>query len=403
MVIVKRYVDESKMAKLKPPILVYGRRKTGKTFFVKSTFRDAIYLFVRRDRSIYYESRGELIGYDEMKRLVEERDERIVVIDEFHRLPEDFLEWIHMKSPKNLVLVTSTLHLAKRLIGKGSPILGLFLDYQMRLIDERDILVNLSEKIGNPRELIENAVYMREPILLRWFGGGLVEILKNLRYVVPSLVGEIFTEEEKELSKRYEGILRALSSGKSTLSEISAYLYSNRLIDRQDISSIKPYMKTLIDIGTVERIPEYSGKRYYYFIHSPMIDLYYYLDEKYNLSETELEDRYFIEKFPVHVEQFFRGLIAKVLGMRAFMIRKPDVEINLAFADHKKLKVVGEVKWKGNVGRGEIRKMEEKFSRYRSCKKILVVQSEDCLDFEPRSIEVWDVKRIVNMVRESSK
>ena len=399
MIIVKRYTDEARISKLKPPIIIYGRRKTGKTFFVKSTFRDAIYLFVRRDRSIYYEQREELISYDEMKRLIEERKERTVVVDEFHRLPEDFLEWIHVKSPENLILVTSTLHLAKRLLGKGSPILGLFLDYQMKLIDERDILLNLSEKIHNPKELVEQAVYLREPILLRWFGSDLIEILRSLRYVVPSLVGEIFTEEEKELSKRYEGILRALSSGRATLSEISTYLYSNKLIDRQEVSSIKPYMKTLIDIGTVERIPEYGGKRYYYFIHSPMIDLYYYLDEKYNFSESELEKKYFTEKFPLHVEQFFRGLISKVFGMRPFMIRKPNLEIDLAFVDYKKLRVVGEVKWKERIEGREIRKIEEKLSRYKGCRKILVVQSRDCLDSEPRDIEVWDVEGIVEMLK----
>ncbi len=90
VIIVRRYTDEARISKLKPPIIVYGRRKTGKTFFVKSTFRDAIYLFVRRDRSIYYEQREELISYDEMKRLIEERKERTVVVDEFHRLSEDF-------------------------------------------------------------------------------------------------------------------------------------------------------------------------------------------------------------------------------------------------------------------------------------------------------------------------
>jgi len=48
MIIVRRYADENRMKKLRPPLFVYGRRKTGKTFFVKNLFRDSYYFFVKR-------------------------------------------------------------------------------------------------------------------------------------------------------------------------------------------------------------------------------------------------------------------------------------------------------------------------------------------------------------------
>ena len=258
------------MKKLRPPLFVYGRRKTGKTFFVKNLFRDSYYFFVKRDRSIYFENRNEVINYREMMRIVEEFKEKTMIIDEFHRLPGDFLDRLYAKSPNNLVLITSTLHLAKKLAGKRSPILGLFLEYQMTLIDERDILINLEKRVKEPKKLAEMATYLREPILLRWFSKDLFSILKHLKLVVPALVGEIFSEEDKELSARYEGILRTISTGKNTLSEVASMLYSYNLIEKQDIASIKPYVKMLCELGLVKRIPEYFGKRFYYFTSSPV-------------------------------------------------------------------------------------------------------------------------------------
>ena len=400
MIIVKRFTDENEMKKLKPPLLVYGRRKTGKTFLVKALFRDSYYFFVKRDRSIYFENRNEVINYREMIRIMEEFKEKTMIVDEFHRLPEDFLDWLHAKSPTNLVLITSTLHLAKKLAGKRSPILGLFLEYRMTLIDERDILLNLEKRIKDPKRLVETATYLREPILLRWFKGDLLSNLKHLKLVVPALVGEIFSEEDKELSTRYEGILRALSAGKNTLSEVASMLYSYNIIEKQDIASIKPYVKTLIELGLVKRIPEYFGKRFYYFVSSPMIDMYYYLDEKYNFSEAEVSEKCIAEKIPKHVEGFFRSLLSKLFGMRAFIVNKPDTEIDIVLARFKKPEVVAEVKWKKNITRSEMRRIEEKLKRFRNCRKILIVPKRNVAEREPEEVEIWDVKKILKEIKD---
>ena len=399
MIIVERSTDKNEMKKLKPPLLIYGRRKTGKTFFVKSLFGDSYYFFVKRDRSIYFENRNEVINYREMIRIMEEFKEKMMIVDEFHRLPGDFLDWLHIRAPTNILLITSTLHLAKKLIGKHSPVLGLFLEYQMTLIDERDILINLEKHIKEPKRLVEMATYLREPILLRWFNKDLLSVLKHLKLVVPALVGEIFSEEDKELSARYEGILRALSTGKGTLSEVASMLHSYNLIEKQDIASIKPYVNTLIELSLVKRIPEYFGKRFYYFISSPMIDLYYYLDEKYNFSEADISDRCMIEKIPLHVEDFFRSLFSKLFRMRTFIINKPEMEVDIVLVEFKKLKVVAEIKWKNNVSRSEIKRAEEKLKKFKDCKKILIVPEISVVEKEPKEIEIWDVKRILEEIK----
>ncbi len=396
MIIVKRFKDEERLKQLGLPLLVYGRRKTGKTFLIKQFFNKATYFFVRRDKTIYYEKRGENITYDELIRIIEE-NKGVIIIDEFHRLPRSFIDYLHIKAPKNLILVTSTLNLARNLIQNRSPLLGLFLEFKLDLISESDILINLSKRLKG-KELIETAVYLREPLMLSFFKGELWPIMNALKLTVPVLIGEVFIEEQKELSERYEGILRAISLGKNTLSEIVNYLFSYKLIKKQDSSMVKQYLKNLTDLGLVRRIKDYYKNRYYYFVISPMIELYYYLDEKYNFSEVNLDEKYFKEKLTKHVESFFRDLLADLFKKRSFIISKPEQEIDIALADFKKLKVIAEVKWKSHINKQELKKIEEKFEEF-DCKKILIVPDKKIIKRKLKNIEVWDVNNILKLVR----
>ena len=393
MIIIKRFEDEKRLKKLALPIFIYGRRKTGKTFLAKNFFKNALYFFVKRDRAIFYERRNENIHYNELLRIIEETNKTIIV-DEFHRLGEEFLEFLHIKQPRNLVLITSTLNLAKKILTKKTPILGLFLEFKLELIDERDILINLKKHLKG-RKLIEAAVYLREPLLLRFFKN---EIDFNaLKLTVPALVGEIFEEEERTLSERYEGILRAIALGKSSLSEITAYLYSNKLIKQQAPNMVNQYLKNLLDMGLIRRIKDYHRKAYHFFIHSPMIDLFYYLDEKYNFSEVELDKKYFNEKLPKHIEAFFRDLLAKLFKKRCFIISKPGFEVDIVLGDFKKLSLVAEVKWKKEITKKELENIEEKLNKF-NCKKLLIVPDKKIVKKKLKNIEIWDVNDILKLI-----
>ena len=71
-------------------------------------------------------------------------------------------------------------------------------------------------------------------------------IAKSLEYsvkTIPALVGEIFTEEERSISAVYEGILRAIANGKTVSGEISSYLFSRKLIKKDDPSIVQQYLK----------------------------------------------------------------------------------------------------------------------------------------------------------------
>ncbi len=395
-IIVNRFTDISNLKKLKPPLLIYGRRKTGKTFLIKQLFPGYNYFFVRRDKSIYWENREEELSYKEFIRTLSLLKEPII-IDEFHRLGNSFLEYLHMKAPKNIILVTSTLFLAKKLLKERSPILGLFLAYQVNLIDERDIIYNLANYLKG-KELIEKSVFFREPTLLRWFDLDLGELINFFKLSVPSLISEIFIEEDRKLTERYEGILRAISVGKYKLNEITNFLYSKGLINSQNPSLVKPYLSLLLEMGLLKRYKEFGKNKYYYYLTSPLIDLYFYLDEKYNFSERDLGKEYFYSKIPFYVEDFFRELLAKLFDCNIVMIRKPQLEIDIALTKFKRLFLVGEVKWKNNISEKEIKNVEEKLNKFKDAKKILIVPSKESLEVEPEKVEVWDVKEVVSAV-----
>jgi len=101
----------------------------------------------------------------------------------------------------------------------------------------------------------------------------------------------------------------------------------------------------------------------------------------------------------MHVEDFIRELLGKIFRMRTFIINKPNMEVEIALARFKKLKIVGEVKWKRRVSKAEIKEIEEKLEKFKGCRKILVVPSEDVVEKEPEGIEVWDTGKILKEIK----
>ena len=271
-------------------------------------------------------------------------------------------------------------------------------DYIAQMVRKRAMRIDnrVAVETKDKKKLVEQAVYMREPILLRYFGSEIYKVLPQLKLTIPALIGEIFLEEDKEFSARYEGVIRAIASGKRTLTEITQFLHSNSLIPKQDSSLIKPYLKILQSMGIIWRFPEFNVKRHRYFIPSPIIDTYYYLDEKYNFSERELHQKYFEERVPMHVEMFFRTLLAKIFNYRIFLYQKP-AEIDIVLGDFRKIKFVGEVKWKSSVDKKDIKKAEEKLAKFRA-RRVLIVPDKSEISAETKEIEVWDIEDILKMI-----
>ncbi len=394
MVIIRRKTDLEKIKNLGDWVWICGRRKTGKTFFVKNFLDYDEYFFVNRDGSVL---RGmKRISYEAFREVFGEViEDKKVVIDEIHRLPEDFFDYLHATKRGKLIGISSTLWLSKRLLGRGSPLMGLFSLLIFGLIDENDVLNGLRKLNLDKRELVEAAIYAREPIVAsaykpkmrKW----LASFLDANRLAIREIIGEIFTEEERELSLVYEGILRAISSGKNKSGEISSYLFSRGLIKKDNPGLIQRYLDTLVKIGLVEKVEVYKKKRFVYRSVSPLFDLHFYLDEKYSYVENPVPERFIreviMEKLPYHVERFFEDLLSKKLGMKKVVIEEPEIDI--ALTRFKKLALVGEVKWGRRVTSKEIKKVANKLNLF-NCDKILIVPDR-AGSFTVEGIRVVDV------------
>ena len=104
--IIKRPKEINKINKINKWILVYGRRKTGKTFLINNFIKYNEYFFVKTDRGIL-DKENKQISYEAFIELMKKALDRneIVVVDEFHRLERGFFDLLHsMKKNGKLAL-----------------------------------------------------------------------------------------------------------------------------------------------------------------------------------------------------------------------------------------------------------------------------------------------------------
>jgi len=402
MVSITRFSDLDRFKNTGKWVLVYGRRKVGKSYFVRNFVKYDKYFFIGRNGAIF--SDDSILTYETFKRESAQYLERgeTVVIDEIQRLPGEFFDLLHKIGVRGrLIAISSTLWMTKELFGKSSPLLGLFSDFKMGLIDERDILLNLRDLIGDRKKLLEYSIFLREPWLIPIWEEA-EDFFKALpaaaRLTVPALMGEIFTEEERMYSRVYDGILKAVAAGKNISTEITSQLFSNRLIPAQDPSLVHPYLKILEGLGILEKVKIYGKRKYYYRHISPIVDFYYYLDAKYGISEREMEEtqsrKIFSGRIPYYAEQFIARLLSKALGLWQEKIVERDFEVDVALTDFRKLHAVVEVKWKESIEKSELMAIEKKLARF-PCRKILFVPRKEDLPSEPENLEIWDVNSVL--------
>jgi len=405
MEIIERKEDMKRWEKIGKRVLVYGRRKVGKSFFVRNFTKWDEYFFVKRDGGILDTKNWKEISYEYLKDLLL-REKKRIVIDEFQRLPEEFLDFLHANAENlELTLITSTLWLSLKILGKGSPLLGIFEEFKMGLVDERDALRFTFQK-ERGKEIVEKAVYLREPWLVELMKGEtrkeIARILKEEKNTIERLIGEIFREEERFLKEIYIAILTAIACGKNKSTEISSFLFSRKLIPKDDASTIQSYLKILQQIGLIKRIEAINKKFYFYSLSSPLLDLYFYLEGKYGFSETEIPleeiERVVNEKISFHVEDFFRELFSKIFGLKVGKIIEKDYDVDVVLYSFKRIEAVGEVKWRDFVSRKEVEEIEERLRKFE--KKFLIVPEKKNLEKIPEGIEVIDVEKLKELVKE---
>ncbi len=379
-------------------VFLYGRRKTGKTFLVENSVPYDDYYFVNRNRTILDKNSNKVLSYETFTELFRRNlgDNRTVIVDEFHRLESGFLDILHSMAKRGkLILITSTLHLGKKLLSSNSPILGLFNEIKVDIIDLSDVIAELRKYNLTKRELMELSIIAREPIAIDYLM--LKSPMKTIRNVVlgsvhtvTSLVGEIFNEEDRTLSMIYSGIISAIAVGNTNSGKISSYLFSRKLIQKDDPSIIQAHMSNLVEIGILRKLKVFNKNRYSYRIASPLARLFYYASEKLGLSERNVPDKQIDEVIklliPRIVEDNVREFLAGKYGLNETIIEEKDYDVDGYLLHHKRSEIALEVKWTAKLDK--IETIREKLISVGSRRHILFLQDKG--DLQVSGIELMD-------------
>ena len=388
--------------------LIYGRRKVGKTFLVKNFIDHDLYFIVKRGGGIIAED-DSITNIDSFDLFLEKlrselRDDKTVVVDEFQRLPEEFLDHVQSLHPEGrLILTGSSFHVMKDILSPNSPILGMVSEFKLSLISPDNVFKELSDHMEIERAF-ELSPYLRDPWTLQYFKEGetsLEEILFFSKRSIPSLTGEVFLEEERTLSKVYEGIIRSLALGRWKLKEIADLLHSRGHIDEPQPTKIRPYFNNMMAMDLVTRIPLHHKKGYRYIIKSPIMELGYLLDERYNFFEDEISEKRIKkvvrDRIPKHIERYCGDLFAELYDGKYEYHYSDKFDIDFIITEGDDVLAAGEVKWSENVSEADVRKFLDR-TEYLSGDKIFLAKKE----FEMEGVISLTPKKLLHLLKDDT-
>jgi len=388
-------------------VLLYGRRKVGKTFLIKNFLDYDVYFKVGRDGKISAEKfvLSEINDLREFSAAVLGllREGKTVVVDEFQRLPEGVLEEISTAHPKGrAILCGSSMRVIKRIFGGRSPLLGLVREYRLGLVRPKNILTELSRKLS-PTQAVELAPYFCDVWTAPLFEAKrtslelIYRLLKQSKLTIPALVGEIFTEEERELTRVYEGVLRAVGAGQWDYKKVAVLLAGRGLIGRADSSLVLPYMKNLVAMGLLEELPLYLSKKKRYRLVSPVMEAFYYLSDRYGFEEADVSFREVkptLERLRnLAIQNWVADFFAQTYQGRKEYCMTAGGEIDFVITLRRKPVVVGEVKW-GRYGRSDVENFKRRTESIKAEKFFVTKEKGEAPDV---GLRVVDGRDLVNM------
>lgn len=412
--IIKR-TDADALKHKKQWLLVYGRRKVGKTFLLRELCSFKHYYLVKKELTIATDTTTIPLDtlHQHVKTLLHEN--KTVVIDEFQRLPQSVIEDISLAHPHGkLILSGSSLRIVKKIFEPQSPLLGLLSPIKIGFISPSNILIGLAKKGKFKDELcIELATFLREPWLIPQYNAEaplefIYDIITTSKYTITSLIGEIFSEEERELTKKYEAIISLIGSGMWNTKELTSILFSRKLIPDPSPTHLIQYLKNLEEMELVESIKLHHTKGRYYRLISPIMNMYYYLESRYDISRRTIsfsEVKPTLEKlFHLEIQNFIADMFAEIYEGRKEYFVSPEKEVDFIITKRNKPEVIGEVKWK-KINKEDIIKFRKNSERFHS-KLVLVckggeAQENDIEILHPTSILAK--VRVFSAVRKLSK
>lgn len=365
-------------------VLLFGRRKVGKTFLVRNFLEWDVYVMVRRDGVSIAE--GLDVGWIEDPRALSGAvgralgEGRTVVVDEFQRLPEWFLDEVSLHHPSGkLILSGSSMRVVDKVLGSRSPLLALVFPYRLDLVRPRDVLVSLGEM--DPARAIEFGAFLREPWLTQLVRGWkdvereLYRTLSTARFAVPALVGEVFVESERSMSRVYEALIRGMGGGLWRPGDLAHRLTNTGLIGTEGSNYIREYLHNLETMGLVTSIPLFRKARMKaYRLTSSFMETYYYIADRHQTDEVDRpfgEVRENLRKMVAQaVERFVGRAFADLEDGQLECSFDPELDLVVTGGRERRPVVVGEVKW-GRYDAGDVRTFAAKVEDLR-CRKVFL-------------------------------
>jgi len=405
---------EEKFKKEKPElIIIYGRRRVGKTFLIKN--------FIKNKRAIYYLATKEkeekqakeisqilsyffkdntlainpFTNYSQILTYLHEKskNERLIfVIDEFGYLLEaspyissvlqKFWDEYFSESKIFLILCGSTIGIMESLLAQKNPLYGRRTgQWKLETLDFKALSYFLKEKSF-------------EDVLKCWFVcNGILFYAKEFKefdnfedFLINTFFnkGHIFYEEGRILIyeelgdvSTYFSILTFISKGAIRQIEIA-----NNIAMKP--TSITRYLENLIRLKFIKKEPlvtKEKSKKVYYVMNDNFLHFWFRFvypnrqlvegNEKERIKETLRRDlnKFFGEKFEdfirINIQKFFPN-IEKVGKWRGFSEDREVEEIDIVgLNEEKKLILFGECKWRDNVD------VEKVFNRLKEKSKIV--------------------------------
>ena len=299
-----------------------------------------------------------------------------VVIDEFQRLPEDYWDLIgvrHGEAKGRLILCGSSLGVARKVFDRRSPLLGLLEPILIDLASPEDTIASLAKHL-RPKEAILWAVLARDPWILslvRPEGSPWRKIInkaENLAPVAVSLTGEVFTEEEKQLTRLYDAVLRLLAQRYWSSKALAQKLYEAHLLSGPQPGIVTGLLSQLEDVGLVEKIRLWKTRRnrYYYKHRSPLLSILLRVGELVEESGIRPDPQSVMYDLALETQFMLGELLTKHHNLvRAYTILphdEGDIDIVLLSKGRKPV-IAYEVK-EGEVMRSEVRKATERIRKY---------------------------------------
>ncbi len=335
-------------------LLVYGRRKVGKTFLVRRSFSWSLYATVTRSREVIIEE-GRVrrrFSQREAMEVIAERLRRgeVVVLDEFQRLDERFWDDLALLHPHGrLILCGSSLGIVEKVFDRRSPLLGLVMPVRIDLARYADAVLSLKEQGIEGGRCLLWAVLIRDPWIIPMVNlkldplDDLSSKIYGFYWSAKGLVGEIFEEEERRLTLLYEAVLREVGGGAWNSAKVAGRLAATELLPG-GVAAASGIMERMVEMGLLQKIPLWrSGRSRFFFKHrSPIMHAIYYLDQKLNLGEEEVaveEVKKRLTHILAHEFAFSVGeLMAEVhKGTLAYTIT-PEGDIDVVIMDARRRK-----------------------------------------------------------------